>query len=302
VAEGTTTLAHLVQRRELEQRERRVARSAYAYGVDLRRSALLDQSPYGSLLLRGVDRGWRALLDRLASDFQTTDARSFAPWLVAELAELTRSFHTPHPGLRLLVPPSDRRETWPLCTPLGTTNGGLHLLVLDAHTLATLPQAMRRFYFASALAHLQCDHGPWFTACLGAGRLRRAVRLALAPWTRLATFSADRAGLLAAGRLDTALSCLEALASPPWYPIEPSLALRRAAIVDFDRSAIVRRARGGHASSPLPDDAEVAREGTDDPAAAEPDATSQASQGDRDREPWSLARCDARLTRRLGLL
>src|SRR5688572_26169999 len=64
-------LAQFVQRRELAAYESRLARAAYAYGVDLRRSLWLDQSTLGEPLIRGVDRRWaRSTAALLAEDLQ----------------------------------------------------------------------------------------------------------------------------------------------------------------------------------------------------------------------------------------
>jgi hypothetical protein len=328
-------LAQFIQRREVMAYEQRLARSAYAYGVDLRRAAWLDGSMLGDPLMRAVDRRWNGLTEALAAG-ELEDPGVAPPLpLMEEIARLVRLLRAPLPTLRLL---RKGAEGWATVTPLGTTKGGIHWLVIDAPRLVALPAHERTFLLAGALGHLQCDHGPMFAAHLAAHRAGRTLGLVgalLRPWAKVAVFSADRAGLIALGELEPALAAVRAHAEPPvsWWPRMAGGDLRVAALTEFDRSSVIARvrllqARRGEATVGI--DLERDRAGDDagtatrarDPARAEDDdgAADEAHEHDggdaRDgadvgtddaelaaalRGTWSLARCDSRLTRRLGL-
>lgn len=238
-------LPQFLQRRELAAYEQRLARTAYAYGVDLRRAQWLSGSTIGDPLMRAVDRRW----SRLVHDLDETSLRPLRiPPPTALLEEVVRLIHmlrAPLPTLRLLRP--EVAAQWPAITPLGTTRGGIHWLVLDLDRVLALPSDERTFALAAALGHLQCEHGPIFAAHLMAhrGRGMGTVRALLRPWAKVAVFSADRAGLVAVRDLPVALRAIERHhAEPvPWMPRWPSLETRRAALQDFDRSMLMARRR-----------------------------------------------------------
>ncbi len=343
VVHPAADVAQLIQRRELAAYEQRLARAAYAYGVDLRRGAWLEGSTLGDPVMRAVDRGWNALVADLSGSI-LQDARRSAPLSVMEeLGRLIRLLRAPLPTLRLLVR-GISRDAWPIVTPLGTTKGALHWLILDAERLIALPKYEQSFLLGAALSHFQCDHGPVITAHLMADRAERGltlVRTLARPWTSVGVFSADRAGLIACGELEPAIAALRAHhdGGPRWLPGRPALALRERALVDFDRSRVMTRLRllsqrreaftiGPPAATPQPaEQAESTPNSDSNPAAppSSPPIEAKPTNGSPYRaaapqppapEPanpdeeliralaqaWSLARCDARLTRRLGLL
>lgn len=371
-------LPQFLQRRELAAYEQRLARAAYAYGVDLRRAQWLAMSTVGDPLVRTVDRRWSELVSGLDEDSLHPLRKAPPTALLEELARLIHMLRAPLPTLRIL-----RREVasgWPPVTPLSTTKGAIHWLVLDLDRVMHMSPLERTFMLASGLGHLQCDHGPIFAVHLMAHRGRRMglLRGLLRPWAKVAVFSADRAGLVAVRSLPAALEAMERQAAEhvSWMPRWPDLALRRQALEDFDRSSLMVRRRllssddgsgwtmappgreeeldsighklaaafggalrmGGRlamriegyerrpAEGPGTDEAaegaatEAAKgaetpEGAEDAEAAEgaeapaepppppkldPEIASQLEKALRDA--WTLARCDARLTRRLGLL
>jgi hypothetical protein len=354
-----------LRQREVHAYEQRVARSAYAYGVDLRRIAWLDTSTFGDPLMRGVDRQWNALVADLSGSILQDPARPAPVPIMEEIARISRLLRAPLPTLRLLV--RGLGDRWPIVTPLGTTKGALHWLVVDAERLLALPASERTFLLGHALADLQCDHGPLWTAHLIAERADRAsgvLELVLRPWSKVAVFSADRGGLIAVGDLAQARAALATHGDPPvpWIPRRPALAIRDLALCDFDRSTTMARLRvllerhrrameerpggavadagaagasaagvdlGATSSRATPDaappvphpDAAATPSPTStssetstsrpagDPyreAAADPSAASSREELDEEMAralagAWSLARCDARLTRRLGL-
>jgi hypothetical protein len=150
-----------------------------------------------------------------------------------------------------------------------------------------------------------------------------AVRLLLHPLSRIAAFSADRAGLLAAGEFEPAAQMLARSTQdlPRWYPGLASLPERRRALEEFDRSRVVARVRSSHrfaqanpSVSVLVDQLiqrqtpEALTEGNT--AATPPTSTNTASPASPPEhagfevpaDAWPLARCDQRLTQRLGIL
>ena len=242
---ATPDLAHFLQRRDLLAYEQRVARAVYAYGVDLRRAAWLQSSRIGDPAMRGVDRRWNTTTAALTELLQPAGSPPPTP-ILEELARLIRLLRAPLPSVRVLR--AELPAPWPIATPLGTTSSGSHWLVLDAERLLQASATERAFVLGWALGHLQCDHGPLFAAHLmahRAGRTLGAVGLVLKPWARVATFSADRAAMLAVGSLEGALEGLPLAHSPdvPWLPSGPDLQARRRALEDFARSSVMARLR-----------------------------------------------------------
>jgi hypothetical protein len=289
-------VAPFIQRRELLAYEQRLARLAYAYGVDLRRSAWLDASTLGEPLIRAVDRRWNALVADLSGSILQDASKSPPVEIMEEIARLVRLLRAPLPTLRLLAR-GVKGHSWPIITPLGTTKGAVHWLVLDVERLLACPQGERTFLLAAGLGHLQCDHAPMFTAHLMSYRAERGlglVRTALRPWSKVAWFSADRAGLIALRDLDAALAALRAHGDSgvEWMPRPPDLVMREQALADFDKSAVMVRVRmllardGGFSLAPPRlriqgeegDGAEPAANG--EPAAAEPAARDDGERGD----------------------
>lgn len=373
-------LPQFIQRRELASYEQRLARTAYAYGVDLRRAQWLANSTVGDPLMRTVDRRWSGLVASLEKDSVRPLRKAPPTALLEELAGLIHLLRAPLPTVRLLR--ASAASGWPAVTPLGTTNGGIHWLVLDLDRVMAMPTEERTFALAAGLGHLQCDHGPIFAAHLMAQRGRgvRLVKGLMRPWAKVTVFSADRAGLLATCSLPAALQAVERQAAEhvAWMPRWPSLQLRRQALEDFDRSTIMARRRllsdvegrngftmapagreeeldsiarklasalggairmggrlamriEGYERRPSDDDGTEAAPKAGDAAEADSKPDSKAARSPDDaaaadgeappppedppldperasrlesalRDAWSLARCDQRLTRRLGLL
>jgi hypothetical protein len=239
-------LAQFVQRRELLAYEQRVARAAYAYGVDLRRAAWLDHSTLGEPLMRSVDRRWAELVQGLSADVLEPPEKAAPTEVLEEISQLLRLLRAPLPTVRLLRATAPR-EDWPIATALGTTRGGTHWMILDLQRLMEMPATARTFLLGSALGNLQCDHGPMYAAHLMAyrGRGFSMIKSLLKPWSKVAVFSADRAGLLAVGELAPALEALEDYGQPTvnWLPPFPEMTLRRRALEDFDRSRVMTRLR-----------------------------------------------------------
>ncbi len=212
--------------------------------------------------------------------------------------------------------------------PLAPTQASAHLLVVDTRAWEQADEPTRAFLLASALGHLQCDHGVMFAAHLlahVAGRGLALVRTASSLWSKVGFFSADRAGLLASNDLEAAQRALSWAQAdvPDWWPVGPDLELRKRALADFDHASVVatlrakrRTANGSHtpkSESLLDADGAAAQE-------ADPSAGHASSQHELVTDPssaslveppaelptmspgWSLARCDERLTRHLGLL
>ena len=152
-----------LHRREVVAYEQRLARAAYAYGVDLRRSAWLASSTFGDPLIRSVDRNWNELVADLSGSILQEPARTAPMAIMEEIARLSHMLRAPLPALRQLVR-SSAITNWPLVTPLGTTRGAVQWLVVDSERLMSLPPHERTFLLASALADLQCEHAPVVTA------------------------------------------------------------------------------------------------------------------------------------------
>lgn len=238
-------LPQFLQRRELAAYEQRLARTAYAYGVDLRRAQWLSGSTIGDPLMRAVDRRWSRMVQGLEQDSLRPLRIAPPTALLEEIAHLIHMLRAPLPTLRLLRP--EVAAKWPAITPLGTTQGGIHWLVLDLDRVMALPPDERTFVLAAALGHLQCEHGPIFAAHLlahrgwGMGLVRNLLR----PWAKVSVFSADRAGLVAVRDLAVALRAVERQHAEhvPWMPNWPALEARQRALEDFDRSALMARRR-----------------------------------------------------------
>jgi len=319
VVHPAADLVQFIQRREISAYEQRVARAAYAYGVDLRRSSWLDHSTLGDPLMRAVDRRWNGLAAWLQEELLAPPSLPVPIALMEHVLSIARLLRAPMPTLRLLRDTIPGQGKWPPVTPLGTTKGGMHWLVLDGKALMAESTNDRAFLLGAGLGHLQCDHGPLFAAHLIAFRARRTfglVRRLLSPWSRVAVFSADRAGLLAAGSLEVAIDALRSSASnvPPFFPPTPALGIREIALEEFDRSAVVARlralrARAAHdneqssAVADEPPDAKTSNTSTEHDAEGSPKTDDPNTDlDDTVEDAWSLARCDERLTRRLGLL
>lgn len=311
-------LSHFVQHRQLDVYEQGMARQGYAYGVDLRRSRWLASSTIGNALVRAVDRAWPELAEHLEGEVLREslvgDRSAFG--LLHELAGLMNLLRAPLPTVKLLR--TDQRGRWPLVTPLGATRGGALWLIVDVDALAVVPAEQRAFLLGSALGHLHCDHAVFFTAHLLANRREgnaqiRTLRSAMIPWTKVMVFSADRAGLIACGQLETAITMIEnppiAVGDTPdpdmhWLPKLAPTAVRIRALEEFARSAVFARittmrarqrelARNITLLEPKP--GALGTEGAEPNGAADDPIHVPA-------EAWSLARVDARLTDRLNLL
>ncbi len=302
-------LSHFVQHRTLDVYEQSMARQGYAYGVDLRRSRWLASSTIGNALVRAVDRAWPELAEHL--DAEVLLDSSAAPFaLLRELGAHMSLLRAPLPTVKLLRP--DQRGRWPLLTPLGATRGGALWLVLDAEALAAVTADQRAFLLGAGLGHLHCEHAVFFSAHLLANRREgnlqiRALRSAMSPWTRVMFFSADRAGLIACGRLETAAAVIE---NPPipvgyaehareldWLPPPPSPAVRIRALEEFARSAVFARITAMRARQrELARSVTLLPEPKPEPGQPAPDNIHVPA------DAWSLARVDARLTARLNLI
>ena len=316
-----------------------MARVTYAYGVDVRRFRSFNQSMAAQTFMRALELRWTAVAeDLMREELQVPEGAAALPFLqeivrIAELLRLTL------PSVRLLAPSA--RGTWPLVTPLGNARNSDDWLVLDARGLADLSPPQRAFLLAQGLGHIQCGHAALFMAhyvSFHDSRGHGPLRLLLHPLSRIAAFSADRAGLLAAGEFEPAAQMLARSARdlPPWYPSLADLPQRRRALEEFDRSRVVARVRSSqrfahdnpsvtalveqlmhtHAPEALPEGADGS---SADAAAARPDASAadaaKAASAATAAGPspplaagygvpagaWALARCDQRLTQRLGI-
>lgn len=297
---GSADLARFLQRRKLTAYQEGMARHAYAYGVDLRRARWLTNSSVGNTLVRAVDRRWPVLSRDLVEEGELTAADRAPSRLLRLVAECMQLLRAPLPTVRLVGDAARQAGRWPLATGLGPTHGDVHWLILDAEGLEQLDPQQAAFHIGAGLADLQCDHGVFTTAHLLAARREgdvatRMVRAALGPWSRVMAFSADRAGLLCAPDRDAAFSALEAHHAAlegralGWMPPRPDLEARRRALDEFDKTKVVARVRAARARNT---DAAPTLEAPEEGAGGELGVPDDA---------WSLARVDARLTRRLGL-
>jgi hypothetical protein len=313
-------LGRFVQRRQFRSFEQDMARVTYAYGVDVRRFRWLNQSMTAQTLMRALELRWTGVGEELMrGELQAPEGAATLPFLqeIVRIAELLR---VSLPSVRVVTPSA--RGRWPLVTPLGNARNSDDWLVLDAHALAQLDPPQRAFLLGQALGHIQCGHAALFMAHYVSHREHRghaALRLAMRPFSRLAAFSADRAGLLAAGEFEPAAAMLTRSAQdlPPWYPHLADLAERRRALEEFDHSRVVARVRSSRrfaeAHPSVPALVEQLMQASEPPATPDPDVT--ADKPDRRTPPppiaegyevpadaWPLARCDQRLTARLGVL
>ncbi len=285
-----------------------MARASYAYGVDVRRARWFANSSLSQTAMRAIELRWYRLVDSLTPDELAYPDNPDAMPLLGEVAALAQLLHMRAPGVRLLTERARASGDWGLATPMGNVRGSEDWLVLDAEGLRAQPPGERAFLLGAAMGHLQCGHGPIFVSHFvghraGGGRL---IRRLLAQWTFLSVFSADRAGLLAAGGLEAALMGLGTQAAQriPWYPKFAPLHQRRQSLEDFERSRVVARVRTRVALARARLNLQRA------PAPAKPDDskdTNDASDASTTvprgvpASAWPLARCDQRLTRRIGL-
>ena len=295
-----------------------MARVAYAYGVDVRRFRWLSESMVAQTVMRALELRWDGVAeDLMRGELQVPEGAATLPFL-QEIVRITELLRLTLPTVRLVSPAA--RGRWPLVTLLGNARNSDDWLILDVAGLAAVTPAERAFLLGQALGHIQCGHTALFMAHYvshrdGAGHL--PLRLFLRPWSRLCAFSADRAGLLAAGEFDPAMRMMDRAARevPPWFPALADIDERRRALAEFDRSRIVARVRSSqrfaqeHPSvSELvtqllqQEPPEALPEGQAPPhrpAAADPPVPPGY---EVPADAWPLARCDQRLTQRLGIL
>lgn len=294
-----------------------MARGSYAYGVDVRRFRWLNDSMMAQTIMRALELRWDGVAeDLMRGELQVPEGAVTLPFL-QEIVRITELLRLTLPTVRLVAPAA--RGRWPLVTLLGNARNSDEWLILDIPALAALSPTERAFLLGQALGHIQCGHTPLFMAHFvshreGAGHL--PLRLFLRPWSRLCAFSADRAGLLAAGEFDPALRMLKLAARepPPWFPPLAELSERQRALEEFERTRIVARVRSNqrftqeHPSVPELVDQLMQQE----PPEALPEGQAPAAPTAVDpptapgyevpADAWPLARCDQRLTRRLGIL
>lgn len=322
-------LEQFVQRRQLTAYEQDMARGCYAYGVDLRRGSWFRNSAVAQTGMRSLELRWLRLADDLmASGELLYPAEHRLVDVLREIVELARMLHADVPALRLLSPKARQSGNWPVVTPLGNSHGSCNWLAVDPDALTGFSRNERRFLLGSALGHLQCGHGILFTSRLVTKRERSLGLIAcmLRPWSKVAVFSADRAGMLAAGDLEASLMAVAAQAASEasYAPQFPGYSERRLALEDFEhtrvvarmrtqQTLVVARKRGAQPEGPEaaeagtpevaePEAAEPAADPPETPAAAEQSEASDEQPRGVPRTAWPLARCDQRLTRRLGLL
>jgi len=313
-----------------------MARSTYGYGVDLRRTRWLTASVIGQAPLRALEHAWFSLAETLMTEeLRVPDQASDIP-ILSEVIAIARLLGTTPPAIRILRESDRAQGAWGLVTPLGDPRGSNEWLVLDLQALSQLADAERLFLLGEGLGHLHCGHGALFLAHLvgerrgGHGLLRRLLK----PWTRVASFSADRAGLLAAGDLGASLLALEhsVAAAPPWSPRFASPDDRRISLEEFASTTVAARFRARRLreareevdlaadlealAGPPPQDADAEKTETDaektdaetDGSDSTPPADAQPDEADDDElegvpdDAWTIARCDHRLTTRLRLL
>jgi hypothetical protein len=322
--DSSIDLSRYIQRRHFRSYERDMARSTYGYGVDLRRTRWLTTSVVGQAPLRALEHAWFALADTLMEDELRVPDRSSDIPLLSEVVEIARLLRTAPPAIRILKRRSGGPREWGIVTPLGDPRSSNEWLVLDLEALSRLPAEERAFLLGVGLGHLHCGHGALFLAHLVGHRRggHRLLRGLLRPWTRVAAFSADRAGLLASGDLEACLHALElsATLAPAWSPKFPGVESRCLALQEFAVSTVAarfrtRRLREGHDLNLEEDLSALAEppppgEGSDDASEENPRPESSETVDDgadplTDGVPddaWTLTRCDHRLTKRLRLI
>lgn len=315
-------LSRYIQRRHFRSFERDMARSTYGYGVDLRRGHWLTTSLVGQAPLRALEHSWYAISDSLMHEELRVPERAGDIPLLGEVAKITRLLRTVPPAIRILRQ-GDARRHWGLATPLGDPRGSNEWLVLDLEALQHLPAPERAFLLGSGLGHLHCGHGALFLTHLIGHRnsSHRLLRGLLRPWTKVAIFSADRAGLLASGDLQASLLALQRsiAAAPEWSPQFPGFEARRVALEEFALTTVAARFRTRlRRDTSEIDLEEELRSLASPPPEADSDSDTQDSNQNSDENPdsektpdesdgvpddaWTLARCDQRLTKRLRLL
>lgn len=302
-------LGRFVQRRQLRTYEQDLARSVYAYGVDVRRFQWLGHSLAAQTALRALDLRWGEHATSLmtAGDLQYPEGAESLP-ILQEIIQVADLLHANLPGIRFLTPRGRASASWPLVTPLANSRGGDAWLVIDRERLAEHTPSVRAFLLAQGLGHLQCAHGGLFMAHLVSARtnsLHKLVRGLLASWSHVAVFSADRAGLLAAGELDAALNALGLPGpAPAWSPSFAPHHERERALREFERSRVVARVRSHqrYRREQAPVEEIVATLNPDPGEVADQEAPPPPPASEVPAEAWPLARCDQRLTQRLGLL
>lgn len=304
-------LGRFVQRRQLRTYEQDLARSVYAYGVDVRRFQWLSHSLAAQTALRALDLRWGGHATALmtAGDLQYPEGAESLP-ILQEIIQVADLLHANLPGIRFLTTQGRASRSWPLVTPLANSRGGDAWLVIDRQRLAELPPAARAFLLGQGLGHLQCGHGGLFMAHLVSADSRARltlIRALLRSWSLVAAFSADRAGLLAAGELDVALYALAPPdPAPAWLPEFSPRPERERALREFERSRVVARVRSHQRfrREQAPVEEIVAALDPDPAETRENDATAAAPPpaAEVPADAWPLARCDQRLTHRLGLL
>jgi hypothetical protein len=250
---------HLQRRRVLDY-EAAMARASYAYGVDVRRMQWLLQSTVAGTFVRDIDRRWPKLADTLEREgVRPVDER--APlWLFEEIARLVALLRSTMPSVRVVADRAAASASWGAATPLGAATGDVQWLVVDPVRLAKLAPSERTAALALALGHLHAQHAVWFTAFRLAARRDGVAAAALPglsllarPWTRVMSFTADRAALLCVGSLAETRAALAVLADADakparaWLPPAPALPERRVALDEFDRTAVVARIRAAQA-------------------------------------------------------
>lgn len=320
-------LARFIQRRHFRAYERDMARTSYAYGVDLRRTRWLTTSMFGQATLRALEHAWRPVAAALmATDLRYPD-RPGDIEILSEILEVAHLLHTTPPAVRLLREGAARGGEWPFVTPVSDPHGSDEWLILDLDALRRQPPRERAFLLGQGLGHLHCGHGVLHLAHLVTHRRGQAhglTRQLLRPWVKVAAFSGDRAGLLAAGELASALTAVETVmaTTPRWCPPSPPLAERQLALTEFAESAVaarfrarqIRHLREGEeftleegleaiAAATEPGDASAPSNVHGAEAAPEqpPAEAPEPPEGGVPDDAWSLARCDHRLTRRLRL-
>ncbi len=315
---ATLDLDRFVQRRQFRSLEQNLARTTYAYGVALRRFQWLTDSMTAQTLMRAHELRWTSVAETLMRDvLQAPEGAVTLPFLqeIVTVAELLR---VSLPTVRLVHP--DAAAEWPLVTPLGNARGSDDWLILNLNALSDLSPPERAFLLGQGLGHIQCGQAALFLAHFLShhdDRNHLAVRALLRPFSKLAAFSADRAGLLAAGAFEPARAMLTRTtqALPPWYPTMAGVDVRMRALEDFDHSRVVARTRSHqrfaaeHPSVSTLVHALIHSEGDNDTTTtaanaegARPAGPTFAESGyEIPADAWPLARCDQRLTQRLGI-
>ena len=317
-------LGRFVQRRQFRSFEQDMARVTYAYGVDVRRFRWLNQSMTAQTVMRALELRWVAVAEELMrEELQAPEGAAALPFL-QEIVRITELLRLTLPTVRLLT--ASARGRWPIVTPLGNARNSDDWLVIDGERLAALTPPQRAFLLAQGLGHIQCGHAALFMAHYVSAREHRghaAVRLLLHPLSRIAAFSADRAGLLAAGEFEPAAQMLARSTQdlPRWHPGLAGLPERRRALEEFDRSRVVARVRSSHRFAQANPSVSVLVEQLiqrqtpealpeGNTTASPPTSTNTASPASPPEhagfevpaDAWPLARCDQRLTQRLGIL